>query len=228
MFLAGAESKPKRHQMKIKCYVVAFFMFLTSVPQLAAQLSHTLVEMDVVRDWVEDPKVRSHGPYVAYIQILSITNEEHIFTNQPNSSQTFDGGKIWSNLLNIQSGVATAKILESPGAEMPATNIFYFECRRPVPAREWLTNEYVQPGSKWFGAFRKDGDKWVLQDFWLYNPKRYFMDSRYCDRLQALFKTPLFDDPKLIEWKKKENEAWKKHLMEVTNQIRNSNSNFLQ
>lgn len=149
---------------------------------------------DAIWRWIDFAFARDPKDHLAFVEIASIADERHKFTNAPNSQVSDDGGKTWYNLLNERSGLATLKVIESPGVQMPGTITVYFETRHYVPTRDtpWI-DQVVKPGARLLGTFTLIDGKWVLEGSWFVNPLDYLSDTHYGSRLQKLFKTPLSD-----------------------------------
>lgn len=65
---------------------------------------------DRIYGWIDFPYARDPEIHLAFVQIVSIADERHTFTNALNSKVSDDGGKTWYNLLNVRSGLATVNI----------------------------------------------------------------------------------------------------------------------
>jgi hypothetical protein len=178
---------------------------------------------DTIWSWIDFPYARDPEIHLAFVQIVSIADERHTFTNALNSKVSDDNGKTWYNLLNVRSGLATVKIIECPGFEMPRTVTVYFKRHHYVPTREtpW-TDDLVKPGARLLGFFSKKDGEWVLEDFQQFiDPLNYLTDTaRYGSLLQALFKTPLSDEKTIASRRRELDEMLDRaRQQEATNNI---------
>lgn len=162
---------------------------------------------DPIFSWIDHPDKRDPQLHLVLVEVVSITNEHHSYTESPNSKVSDDGGKTWYNLLYEWSGTATLKIVESPGVAMP-TNItvsferYHYVHTRDEPWTDWL----VKPRARLVGFFVQKDGAWSLQGGFL-DPVDYLLIPKYASRLQALFQTPLADEKTLADRKRVYAEA---------------------
>jgi hypothetical protein len=162
---------------------------------------------DPIYNWLNFPARRDPQLHLAFVEVVSVANEHHTFTESPNSKVSDDGGKTWYSLLYVWSGLATIKVIESPDAKMPVTMTVPFERYHYVHTRdETWTDWLVKPGARLLGFFAKTDGKWSMNGGFL-NPVDYLLSPYYASRLQALFKTPLSDEKTLTERKRIDDEA---------------------
>jgi hypothetical protein len=169
-----------------------------------------IVGGDPILNWLNFPARRDPRLHLALVDVVSISNEHHTYTEATNSKVSDDGGKTWYNLLYVWSATATIKVVESPGVEMPATLMVPFERFHYVHTRdEKWTDWLVKPDAKLLAFFSDKGGKWSLSGSFL-DPVGYISMPGYGGRLQALFKTPLANEKTLRDRKKVYDEASKK------------------
>lgn len=174
---------------------------------------------NLIWNWLDFPYARNPEWHLALVEVVSIFDEHVTFTNASNSKVSDDGGKTWYNLLHVRSGEATCKVIESPGAKMPATVTAGFERFHYVPTRDtpW-TDPLIQPKVRLLGFFTQQNGKWILAYQFL-NPVDELIDPHYGKRLQALFKTPLADEEALANRKRMYDEATIRARQRATNNV---------
>jgi len=175
-----------------------------------ADIRGPIVGGDPIFNWLDFPARRDPQLHLAFVEVVSITNKTHTYTEAPNSKVSDDGGKTWHNLLYVWSGTATVKVIESPDAGMPVTMTVSFERFHYVHTREetW-TDRLVKPGARLLGFFAQTDGKWSMNGSFL-DPVDYLLEPGYASRLQALFKIPLSDEKTLADRKRVYNEASKR------------------
>ena len=191
--------------MKFSYYLL---VVLALVASASARQHGEHIVGETIDSWVDHPDQRKPEHPLAFVEVVSIADERHTFTNAQNSSVSDDNGKTWYNLLNVRSGMATLKVIESPGVEMPATITVYFERpayvrTRETPVTDWL----VHPGDRLLGFFSQKDGKWTLQNFSFIDPVPELLFQHYASRLQSFFKNPLSDAATLARRKREYDEA---------------------
>jgi len=174
---------------------------------------------DPIFNWIDLPARRDPQLHLALVEVVSITNEHHTYTEAQNSKVSDDNGKTWYNLLNVWSGTATIKVVESPGGEMLTNFTVSFERIHYVHARgETWTDWLVKPRASLLGFFAQKDGKWSLQSGFL-DPVDYLLIPGYASRLQALFQTRLADEKTLADRRRVYDEASlrAKHQAETNN-----------
>ena len=162
---------------------------------------------DPIYNWIDLPARRDPQLHLALVEIVSITNELHTYTEAQNSKVSDDHGKAWYNLLNVWSGTATINVVESPGVEMPTNFTVSFERSQYVHTRcETWTDRLVKPRATLLGFFAQKNGKWSLQGGF-HDPTEYLLIPRYASRLQVLFQTPLADAKSIADRKRVYDEA---------------------
>jgi hypothetical protein len=179
-----------------------------------------VVNGDPIMNWFDLPARRDPQLHLALVQVVSITNVHHTYTEAQNSKVSDDNGQTWYNLLNVWSGTATVKVIESPGVEMTTNFTVGFVRHRYVHSRSepWTEDRLVKPGPPLLGFFMQKDGKWILQSGFL-DPVDYLLLPEYGSRLQSLFRTPLSDEKTLTDRKRTYEEARLKaiHQAETNN-----------
>ena len=194
--------------MKFRHYILVLALFVVST--LAR---YTSGETDPVFDWLDHPDRIPPGVHLAFVEVLSITNEQYTFDDsEAHGKVSDDGGKKWYSLAKVRSGMATVRVIESPGASMPATITVYFQRGHYIHTRDdpW-TDSFGNPGARLIGFFNEKDGKWTTwRVIGFLDPVDYLLIPRYSSRLQALFKTPLSDEKTVADRKRVYYEASKR------------------
>ncbi len=197
--------------MKFGCYLLAFMLASTGFGDVVWPSGGGTGLGDPVFRWFDYPDKRDPQLHLILVDVVSITGERHSYTESPNSKVSDDGGKTWYSLLYVWSGMATLKVVESPGVEMPTNITVGFERCHYVHARgEPWTDWLVKPGARLMGFFTQKDGKWSLQVCGFLDPVDYLLIPKYASPLQAFFKTPLSDEKTLAARKRVYDEASKR------------------
>jgi len=193
-------------------HYISIFLALT-VSAIAGHARGGIVDGDPVFEWLDHPDQRSPEVHLAFVEVLSITNEQYTFDDSESHGKVSDdGGKTWYSLTKVRSGMATVRVIESPGASMPATITVFFQRGHYVHSRDdgW-TESFGNPGARLIGFFSQKDGKWATwRIIGFIDPVDYLLIPRYGSRLQALFHTPLSDDKTVADRKRLYDEAAKR------------------